>query len=163
MKTPRPDFTTILGVLARHQVDFIVVGGVCGVLHGAPISTLDLDLLHSRAAGNVARLLAALEELGACFRTHPEQRLPPTRAHLESAGHQLLMTRAGPLDLLGVIGKGRAYEDLLDRSSPMRVGAIQVRALDLDALIQIKEEVGHEKDLAVLAILRRTLEEKRRR
>jgi hypothetical protein len=32
-----------------------------------------------------------------------------------------------------------------------------------EALIEIKEEVGHEKDRAVLAILRRTLEEKRRR
>jgi hypothetical protein len=163
VKTPRPDFTTILGVLARHQADFIVVGGVCGVLHGAPISTLDLDILHSRAPANVARLLAALEELGAYYRTHPEQRIKPTREHLESPGHQLLMTTAGPLDLLGAIGKARSFQELVERSALMGVGAFEVRVLDLDALIQIKEEVGHEKDRAVLAILRRTLEEKRRR
>ena len=29
------DFSAILAVLARHRVDFIVVGGVCAVLLGA--------------------------------------------------------------------------------------------------------------------------------
>jgi predicted nucleotidyltransferase len=163
VKTPRPDFATILEVLVRHEVDFIVIGGVCGVLHGAPITTLDLDIVHSRTPENVARLLAALEELGARYRTHPEQQLRPTRAHLESPGHQLLMTSSGPLDLLGAVGRGRSFGELVDRSVEVRLGAIQVRVLDLDALIEIKEEVGHEKDRAVLAILRRTLEEKRRR
>jgi hypothetical protein len=39
-----PDFLEILKVLSRHKVDFIIVGGVCAVLHGAPVSTFDLDL-----------------------------------------------------------------------------------------------------------------------
>ena len=44
----------------------------------------------------------------------------------------------------------------------MDVGeGILVRALDLEALIAIKEELGGEKDRAVLPVLRRTLEEQR--
>jgi hypothetical protein len=35
--------------------------------------------------------------------------------------------------------------------------------LDLETLIAVKEELGGEKDLAMLPILRRTLEESRRR
>ena len=31
------DFSAILKVLARHEVEFIVVGGVCAVLLGAPV------------------------------------------------------------------------------------------------------------------------------
>ncbi len=45
----------------------------------------------------------------------------------------------------------------------LKVGAgLSVRVLDLATLIKVKEEVAHEKDRAVLAVLRRTLEEKSR-
>jgi predicted nucleotidyltransferase len=39
---------------------------------------------------------------------------------------------------------------------------IHVRVLDLETIIAIKEELGTEKDLAALPLLRRTLKEKRR-
>jgi len=54
-----PKFKETLEALARHHVDFIVVGGVAAVLGGAPISTFDLDIVCDRAPANVARLLAA--------------------------------------------------------------------------------------------------------
>lgn len=37
-----PKFKDALEVLARHHVDFIVVGGVAAVLGGAPSPTFDL-------------------------------------------------------------------------------------------------------------------------
>ena len=138
------------------------MGGVCGVLHGAPVSTFDLDLVHSRKPDNIEHVLAALDELEARYRTHAERLLKPGRSHLESSGHQLLVTRAGPLDLLGAIGKGQNYQDLVQHTEWMQVGSSQVRVLDLETLIQIKEELGGEKDRAILPILRRTLEEKRK-
>lgn len=63
-----PRFRDALEVLASHHVDFIVVGGVAGVLAGAPISTFDLDIVHDRAPPNVARLLSALTDLDARYR-----------------------------------------------------------------------------------------------
>ena len=38
-------FARILEVLTRHRVEFVVVGGVAAVLHGAPVTTFDLDTL----------------------------------------------------------------------------------------------------------------------
>lgn len=163
MPTPTFDFLDILQTFAEHEVDFIIVGGVCAVLHGAPVHTFDLDLIHSRAPENLDRLLQALHELDAYFREHGERRLRPDGSHLASAGHQLLMTRAGPLDLLGTIGNDRGYEELLPQTLAMKVrDDLQVRLLDLATLIAIKEETAREKDQATLAILRRTLKEKER-
>ena len=72
------------------------------------------------------------------------------------------MTRSGPLDLLGMIGDHRGYGELLSRSREMSLGTdLRVKVLNLEALIEIKEEVGHEKDRAVLPILKRTLSERR--
>lgn len=158
---PKPDFLAILQTLAKYQVKFIVVGGVGAVLQGAPISTFDLDLVHSRTRKNVDRLLVALELLDARYRTAGAREIKPARSHLSSPGHQLLMTRFGPLDLLGAIGKNRGYGHLLNETVDMTVGAgLSVRVLDLATLIKVKEEVAHDKDLAVLTVLRRTLEEK---
>ena len=94
----------------------------------------------------------------------PERRLRPSASHLASAGHQLLTTRFGPLDLLGEIGAGYTYENLLPGSVAVQVGeGLSVRVLNLETLITIKEQLGEDKDRAVIPVLRRTLEEKRRR
>ena len=57
MPNSAPDFLEILRILSDHKVEFIVVGGVCAVLHGAPVATFDLDLVHNRALDNLERLI----------------------------------------------------------------------------------------------------------
>ncbi|MGH9749078.1 MAG: hypothetical protein ACRD6R_04040 [Candidatus Polarisedimenticolia bacterium] len=163
MSKPKPDFLSILKVLAAHEVDFIVVGGVSAVLQGAPISTFDLDLVHSREPRNIARLVEALQELGAYYRGQGTRRIEPSPTLLASPGHQLLLTVHGPLDLLGTIGKGEGYEELIGATEELVVGPVRLRVLGLPALIKSKEAAGREKDKAVLSILRRTLEEQRKR
>ncbi len=46
-------------------MDFIIVGGVCAVLQGVPVTTADLDIVHRRSEENVTKLLAALDALAA--------------------------------------------------------------------------------------------------
>ena len=154
-----PDFERLLRTLVDHQVEFIVVGGVSAVLQGAPIMTLDLDVVHRRSPENIENLMRALEDLEAEYRGLESRRIVPSRSHLRSSGHQLLMTSHGPLDILGAIGAGRSYEDLLPLCHDLAVGDLTIRVLSLEALIQIKEEVGQSKDRAVLEILRETLRE----
>lgn len=159
-RPPRVDFLEILKTLRAHGVDYIVVGGVSGVLHGAPITTFDLDVVHSRKPENVGRLIEALGDLDAFARGQGRRRLRPDRSHLESPGHQLLLTKYGPLDLRGAVGGGRGYEDLIAHTIKVRVGAISVAVVDLETLITLKEQAGRDKDAAVLAILRRTRDER---
>jgi len=117
----KPDYTAMLRALSEHHVDFIVVGGAGAVLLGAPIITFDLDIVHSTEAGNVERLLAALDSLDACHRIQGERRTRPQASPRRSSGHQLLMTCHGPLDLLGAIGRGRSYTDLIQRTVELPV------------------------------------------
>jgi len=161
-KNQLPDFLEILKILTKHKVDFIVVGGVCAVLHGAPVTTFDLDLVHSRSSQNLASLMSALNELDAFYRGRGDQPLKPKRSHLSSPGHQLLMTNAGPLDLLGTIGVGHSYKDLLKHTVELEAGGLRLRILNLEKLIEIKKETITDKDKAMLPILQRTLEEKQK-
>jgi len=154
-----PKFKEALEVLAHHHVDFVVVGGVAAVLGGAPISTFDLDIVHDRSPANVARLLSALADLDARYRDLTGRILRPEAHALAGEGHHLLLTRCGPLDVLGKIAVGRGYHDLLADSIQRPLGELTVYVLGLEALIRAKTEAGRAKDLAVLPILRRTLEE----
>ena len=161
MANPTTDFLVILRRLREHDVDFIVAGGICAALHGAPVATFDLDLVHLRTPDNLRRLLAALESLDSRSREPSSRRIKPDTSHLASAGHQLLITNFGLLDLLGTIGAGHDYEDLRSQVSEMEVAkGLTVLVLNLSTLIKTKEETGGEKDRAVLPTLRRTLEEK---
>jgi hypothetical protein len=154
-------FRAALQKLVDHGVDFIVVGGVAAVLEGAPVNTFDIDVVHSTAPENLARLVSALNELDASYRYRESFR--PNESHLATRGHQLLETNCGPLDVLGAIGSGRTYSDLLPHSHVVTLSpTLRVRVLDLETQISIKEETGREKDLAVLPVLRRTLMELRR-
>ncbi len=82
--------------------------------------------------------------------------------HLTSSGHQLLLTRHGPLDLLGTIGINQGYEELIQHTVHMKIGEYTMCVLDLETLITVKEELGQEKDRASIPILKRTLTERSR-
>lgn len=144
---------TILRVLSKHNVDFIVVGAMSAVIQGLPLNTADLDIVQSRTPENLQRLEAALAEIGATYRFKSDLR--PTASQMTGTGHHLLRTRHGPLDVLGEIQTGQ-FPDLLPQSITIEVEpGFQIRVLSVDALIIEKERVGREKDRIAVALLRR--------
>jgi len=163
MDRPAADFFRILEVLSEYKVDFVIVGGVGAVLQGAPVSTFDLDIVHARGNRNIKRLVSALNVLNAHYRGRDGRSIAPGPKQLSSPGHQLLMTDAGPLDVLGSVGDDQDYSGLLSDSIKLALSDNSfVRVLSLAALIRLKEKLGRDKDLAVLAVLRRTLAEQNR-
>jgi predicted nucleotidyltransferase len=162
--TLRADFLEILRALSTHGVDFILVGGVAAAVQGAPIATFDVDVLYSTDAPNLTRLLGTIEDVEGYYRVPPERRLKPQLSHLASGGHNLLAPRFGPLDLLGSVGNSHSFPDLLPHTIEIIVGeGTTIRVLELETLIAVKEETAGDKDRASLPILRRTLEESRRK
>ena len=48
----------------RHDVKYVVIGGIASVLHGVPRATFDLDILIETTPANAQRLLDALVGAG---------------------------------------------------------------------------------------------------
>ena len=164
MYPERAEFDAILELIGRHGVEYILVGGLAAILDGASVMTNDVDIVHSQTPDNVQRLLAALEDLDAHARPSGAIKKRPNATHLTVPGHLLLMTRFGKLDVRARIGNDESYDDLLPHSLEMDAGAGRpVRVLDLETLIRIKEATGLEVDRAALPLLRRTLDERKRR
>ena len=62
----------LFAVLARHAVDYVLIGGLAAVLHGSALVTNDADICPNRDPENLARLADALRELDARVRTPSE-------------------------------------------------------------------------------------------
>jgi hypothetical protein len=153
-------FLPILRALATRKVDFVLIGGVAAVVRGAPITTLDIDIVHLRSEDNVARLGSALAELGAWYREHPDRKPGPELGLMLGRGHHLFMTHEGPLDVIGETVDGLTFEELDRRSDTFELEpGLRVRVLSLQELVRIKESLFRDKDKLTLAILRQVLKD----
>ena len=134
-------------------MEFIVVGGAAAVLHGAPVSTVDVDIVHRVEPGNVDRLLTLLQDLEARVRDPAGRDIKPSRAALLGSGQMNLITRLGPLDILCRLHDGRGYEQLRSRTVEVTDGAMELIVIDLETLIEIKASTGRARDRLVVPIL----------
>lgn len=61
----------------KHDVKYLVIGGVAAIVHGVPRNTFDLDILIEPTRENAERVLTALLEagLGTATLTNPDELL----------------------------------------------------------------------------------------
>ena len=156
---PEFDIGKMLDALCSEGVEFIVVGGVAAFAQGAPLVTIDLDVVHRRDEPNVLRALAAMRTLGAFARGRPG--LVPGPDALRGPGHQLLETRYGDLDLLGTIEDDLDYDALVPYTKVVRFHDHDVRLLSLAKIVEMKRRSPREKDRAGLPVLEATLKRER--
>ena len=156
----KPDFLELFRALSRAGVEHVVVGGVAAILEGAPITTLDLDIVYRLDDDNLQRLTGLLERLEARYRDPAGRDIRPTRERLKDNQVNLLETRLGPLDAMQSIGPGWEWSDLVERSHVLKVAELDLRVLELASIIESKMVADREKDRAMLPVLRRTLQEK---
>ncbi len=156
------DFEALVRMLWAAGVEFIVIGGVAAGAHGAPRTTLDLDVAYRRTRDNLDRLVQALAE----SRPYPRGAPPglPFRWDANTLRNGLnftLTTTAGDLDILGEVTGGGTYEDLVHHTVRMDLFGAQCLVLDLEKLIQVKRAAGRPKDYEAIAELEVILEERK--
>jgi hypothetical protein len=147
------DLESLLDALHRAGVEFIVVGGAAAVLHGAPVTTQDVDIVPRLDPENIAKLVELLEELDARVRDVAGRDIRPDPTDLAGDGQTRLTTTRGPLDVLGRLHDGRGYAELLPASEELTDGTLRLRIVDLPTLIEIKSGTGRIRDQLVLPLL----------
>ncbi len=141
--------------LQQHDVEFVIIGGVCGVLHGISLVTQDLDVCVRLTPENLYRIEASVKDL------HPFHRLAANKLPLKLTDdlcgrlkNLYLQTDFGTLDCLGEVAGIGAYAQVFERSMINKMSYGEFRILDIDALIDAKEKVGRERDIAAVKQLR---------
>jgi len=152
-----PDLSAVLEGLIKADVNFILVGGLAAVVQGAPVTTMDIDIVHNRSSENIVKLLAFLKSIGAFHRRLDDKVIEPTEGDISGEGHALFSTQLGPLDVLAVIEEGKTYDDLLEHTVDIKFRGHTIKVLDLKMIIELKRASRDPKDKQRLPVLEETL------
>ncbi|MFZ1063478.1 MAG: hypothetical protein WAN30_08410 [Acidimicrobiales bacterium] len=159
----RPD--EILAALERHQVLYVVIGGLAAELRGSPYVTRDVDVTPARTRENFTRLAAALRELDAKLRIPDVEEPFAIRLDEQTFGQGTtwtFVTKHGYLDIALLPDGTRGYDDLRRSATREQItDTVTIVVAALADVIRSKEAAGREKDRAVLPILRQVLERSR--
>jgi hypothetical protein len=139
------DFEDLLAIFERHQVRYLVIGGLAFIYHAKPRYTKDMDLWLDPAAENVERANRALAEYGSPALLDPAR--PDLILQLGVAPNRIDLLRDTELD----------FESAWSRRIEGRYGRASAWWIDIDSLIEIKSRIDHPRhreDVRVLKLVR---------
>jgi len=146
-----PLLNKIAKALAEHRLEAVMVGNAAAALHGAPVTTLDIDFMFRKTPTNLKKLKAVAQSLRAVILKayYPVSDL--FRVINDDQGLQL--------DFMSRLHGIRSFEGLRSRAKPVKFGEHELMIASLADIIKSKRATGRSRDLAVLEILERTLNE----
>jgi predicted nucleotidyltransferase len=155
-------FEELIPALVNGGVEFIVIGGFAGIVHGSARVTYDVDLVYSRADENIERLAKALALHAPYLRDAPPG-LPFSfdAATIRRGLNFTLTSDLGDVDLFGELPGATTYFGLLPDSLEVEAFGVSFKCVNLPTLIRIKETADRPKDVEAVAELRILLEERK--
>jgi hypothetical protein len=155
----------LIQTLARHRVEYVLIGALAARLYGFPRVTADADITPSQDRANLERLAAALRELDARVYTEtvPEGLAFDCSAAMLSRAHLWnLVTRAGPVDLAFRPAGTGGYADLAKSAVHFEVFGTDLPVARLEDILRSKEAAGRPKDRQDALLIREMLRGQRR-
>ncbi len=141
------DFMNLLERLKKAGVDFVVVGGFAGVVHGCTYVTQDIDICCDLSSDNLNAIREAVRDL------HPVHRMSPNRKafevneqNYEQFKNLYLDTDIGQLDCMSFIDGLGDFGEVKRESEIHEIEKTQLSVLSLDALIRAKKAMDRPKD-----------------
>jgi hypothetical protein len=146
-----PLLAKIARVFAEHRLEAVMVGNAAAALHGAPVTTLDIDFMFRKTPTNMKKLKAVARSLGAnIFRPY----------YPVSALFRVMNDEQGlQLDFMSRLDGIRSFEGLRARATAVSFGKHALLIASLADVIKSKRAANRGRDRAVLEILEKTLNE----
>jgi hypothetical protein len=140
-QSPNSPLGAFLKALQHEEIDFILIGAMAAIHHGAPLMTIDYNFWVDLPERQYVRILAIVQRLGGTIRAQTVYEL--------SDGTQVnAVFRPDGL---------RSFRAERKISAPKKIEGVPVRVLPLARVIASKRAANRDKDIAVLPILERTL------
>lgn len=153
-RRPEPlEAQRILDELARHDVDFVLVGGLAAQTHGSTRMTNDVDVIPAPDPQNLSRLAKALRALRARVLNPGHENLEIDAAMLPRAIIWQLATPHGDIDVLHEAPGAAPYPELRERALVIALDDVRVPVAGRDDLIRMKLARGRPVDRADVAAL----------
>ena len=150
-----PVLKAIAKALHKARLEAIMVGNAAAALHGAPVTTLDIDFMFRKTAVNLRKLKVLANELDA-------QILKPF--YPLSDLYRVVNDDTGlQIDFMSVLHGIKSFENLRSDTVEVEFEGYKIKVASLEKIIRSKKALGRPRDKAVIDILENTLDEKKKR
>lgn len=146
------NLNSLLKVLIESDIDFILIGGYAGVVHGANRLTRDLDICAALTEENLEKLRKALKGYKPVHRMNPNFK-PSLEEHPKTTNDLnalYLETNLGVLDVLKNVKAVGNFEDLNKNAVSISLFGNTCKVISLEDLIKTKEALNRDKDKSIL-------------
>ena len=147
----KPLLAEVGRLLQQVKLEAVLIGNAAAALQGAPVTTIDFDFLFRKTARNLTKLKTIARGLRAVVLRPYYPASDLYRVVREDDGLQV--------DFMGTIHGLRSFEGLRDRASIVEIDGVSIRVASLADIIRSKRAARRPRDLAVLEILEKALEE----
>ncbi len=140
-------FFDLLARLVKAGVDFVIVGGFAGVVHGCTYVTQDIDICCDFSVDNLLRLQKALGDINPLHRMTPNrQKLELTKDNCNQFKNLYLDTDIGRLDCLSFVDGLGDFQNVKKAGMLIEAEDLNLRVLNLDGLIKTKKAMNRPRD-----------------
>lgn len=148
-----PALALVTRALARQHFDAVLIGNAAAALQGAPVTTLDFDFMFRKTPRNLQKLRHLADDLGAVV----------LRPYYPASALYRVMRDVGnlQLDFMARVDGVPSFEALRARAAVATFGGHALRVAALEDIIRSKHAANRPQDVAVLPILRATLDASR--
>ena len=140
-------FLNLVDRLRDNDVEFVIIGGLAGIIHGTTRTTQDIDICCKFTPENILKLFDAIKE------THPVHRMNPNRPVLELNSNNIkdfknlyLDTDIGQLDCLNEVQGIGDFDEVFKNAITINIDERNYKVLSLDALIRAKKSLDRPQD-----------------
>ena len=148
----QPYLIEIARTLNEVKLEAVMIGNSAAALQGAPVTTLDIDFMFRKTNTNLKKLKRFADCIGGII-------LKPF--YPVSGLYRVIDDeRDLQVDFMTTIHGISSFESLRSDAVAAEFGGFTLYIADLKKIIQSKKALGRDKDLAIIRILEKTLEEK---
>lgn len=149
----RPLLVEIGRGLRDAHLEAVLIGNAGAALQGAPVTTVDFDFLFRKTTRNLAKLKAVARSLGAVVLRPYYPASDLYRVVRDDDGLQV--------DFMATIHGIRSFEGVRERATTVDIDDVSILVASLEDIVHSKRAARRPRDLAVIPILEKTLEESR--
>ena len=147
--------------LQKHEVQYVVVGGLAINLHGVERATMDVDLVLAMDEGNLQRFLRAANELGLkpslpvkieslCDAAQLDEWV--REKHMIAFSLRPASKTAPSVDI--IVQPKVSFETMYRNRIEKDIGGVLFKLVSIDDLIALKTDTGRGKDASDIVALR---------
>lgn len=145
------DLNELLKRLLEAKLDFVLVGGFAGVVHGGSQVTQDVDICLLISEEEIAKLRGTLKDLNPVHRMNPNNKLSFLKHPKSLAGVKniYLETDIGVLDIMSEIPNLGGFDRVHSSAIEIEIFDHKCKVMCLDDLIEVKKHLKRSKDQAL--------------